>query len=56
MDQDWKDHPQASAGTAGRTLGRLLLAALGAGLLWLAWIGYSQPGLLLQWANLRYCG
>lgn len=48
---------QDQAGPPGRKLlSRALLAALGGGLLWLVWAGYSQPGLLLQLANLRYCG
>lgn len=35
---------------------RVLLALLGGGLLWVAWAGYGQAGLLIQLANLRYCG
>lgn len=41
---------------AKRWMSRALLAVLAGGVLWLAWAGYSQPGLLLQLANLRYCG
>lgn len=52
--------PDEAPGRAGlwRTtpLGRIMLAIVGGGLLWLAWVGYAQPGLLLQLANLRYCG
>ena len=33
----------------------LLIAALLA-LLVVAYLGYAQPGLLLDFANLRYCG
>lgn len=49
-------HLQTRSGALARVLGRMLGAALAAGLLWLAWVGYSQPGLLLQFVNLRYCG
>lgn len=52
--------PDQRPGTAGQgrrsPLGRVALAVLAGGLLWLAWVGYAQPGLLLQLANLRYCG
>jgi len=48
---------QGPARPLGRRLARRgLLVAMGGALLWLAWVGYSQPGLLLQFANLRYCG
>lgn len=33
-----------------------LLAALGAGLLALIFAAYQMPELLLDWANLRFCG
>lgn len=52
--------PDQRPGTAGQgrrsPWGRVALAVLAGGLLWLAWVGYAQPGLLLQLANLRYCG
>lgn len=44
-------------GSAGKVLlGRAVLALLGGGVLWLIWIGYTQPGMLMQMVNLRYCG
>lgn len=33
-----------------------LLAALGVGLLALIFAAYQMPELLLDWANLRFCG
>ena len=33
-----------------------LLVALGAGLLVLIFAAYQMPELLLDWANLRFCG
>ena len=38
-----------------RALIAALIAVLAVGLL-LAWQGYLQPGLLLDFINLRYCG
>lgn len=50
-------HDKANAGAAGRRAGLAwggvaLLVALAA----LAFVGYRQPELLLEFANLRYCG
>ncbi len=57
MDDSSPDDAPGRAGHGWRSpLGRIALALLGGGLLWLAWVGYTQPGLLLQLANLRYCG
>jgi len=36
-----------------RTIVWAILCAL---LLALCWLGYYQPGMLLEFANLRYCG
>lgn len=35
---------------------KLVLSAALLALLAVAYLGYSQPGLLLDFANLRYCG
>lgn len=35
---------------------KTMLAILGVLILALIWLGYIQPGLLLEFANLRYCG
>lgn len=56
MGQSPPNSAQGNRAGARRLGRRLLLAALGAGLLWLAWTGYSQPAMLLQLVNLRYCG
>lgn len=57
MDGSPPDDASGSAGHGWRSpIGRLMLTILAGGLLWLAWVGYTQPGLLLQLANLRYCG
>ncbi|MBK8335382.1 MAG: hypothetical protein IPL03_01785 [Sterolibacteriaceae bacterium] len=57
MDDAPPDQRPGRAGQWRRSpLGRVALAVVGGGLLWLAWVGYAQPGLLLQLANLRYCG
>ena len=57
MDHSARNQVQdRSRPRGGVILFRAMLAALGGGVLWLIWIGYSQPGLLLQLANLRYCG
>jgi len=57
MDDSLRHGAQRTTGPPGRVLvRRALLAALGGGLLCLIWIGYSQPGLLMDLANLRYCG
>lgn len=57
MDNSPLNVVQEQARPLGRRLARRgLLVAMGGALLWLAWVGYSQPGLLLQFANLRYCG
>ncbi len=46
----WLSTPQA---TMAR---KTMLAILGVLILALIWLGYIQPGLLLEFANLRYCG
>ena len=46
----WLAKPQA---TMTR---KTMLAILGVLILALIWLGYIQPGLLLEFANLRYCG
>lgn len=57
MDGSPPDEAPGRAGQWWRSpLGRIALAVVGGGLLLLAWVGYAQPGLLLQFANLRYCG
>lgn len=35
---------------------KIVWAILVALILVLFWLGYNQPGLLLEFANLRYCG
>jgi len=35
---------------------KTMLAIFGLLMLALIWLGYMQPGLLLEFANLRYCG
>lgn len=57
MDNSRRDEAQSQGWSPGRDLlNRAMLAALGGGLLWLAWAGYSQAGLLMQLVNLSYCG
>lgn len=57
MDDSPRNERQIQTGPTGRVLlGRAVLAMLGGGVLWLIWIGYNQPGMLMQLVNLRYCG
>lgn len=50
----------ASAASKGarrwRTLGWVVLGALGGAALVLLFLAYGQPALLLEQTNLRYCG
>ena len=52
--------PDSPALPAGRRILRRVLVAAAfvafAALLWVLFLAYLQPGLLLEFVNLRYCG